>query len=508
MFLQRLYRLSLKQRVGACVLLGAVVSVLAINAWVAEDAYISFRVIDNAVHGYGLRWNVNERVQVYTHPLWLLLLLGAYAITKEVYITSIVVSLVLATLGLIIGAFGIARSFPALVFLLAAAALAAPFVDFATAGLESPLAYVLVALFFWLMLRPRVEIFPVSFIASLLMLTRHDFLLLVMPALLWVLWRHRSWRALGLAVLGMLPFVFWEGFALIYYGFAFPNTAYAKLNAAISHWEYLKQGFRYIADVIVSHPLVTGVFLVGVMVVRANNRRAGRMLMIGVLLYLAYIIWIGGDFMTGRFVAVPFWAALLVCARYWPKDIKMQYMLFAGLVILGGVSARPIWYLVEKHTYAEESYRFNGVADEKSFYFPFTGLVNDGRNTLKVHYWIADALHDLEQGKSVVVRRNVGLYGYFVGPSMYVIDIHALTNPLLSRTRDLDTSARERTTATDWRIGHFTRKIPEGYVESVESGQNVIQDPAIAQLYDDLEVITQGPIWNMDRFRKIFEYAL
>ena len=44
------------------------------NAWLSDDAYITFRTVDNVVNGYGLTWNVVERVQAYTHPLWMLLL--------------------------------------------------------------------------------------------------------------------------------------------------------------------------------------------------------------------------------------------------------------------------------------------------------------------------------------------------------------------------------------------------------------------------------------------------
>ena len=47
------------------------------GAWLCDDAYISFRTADNFVHGYGLTWNVQERVQAYTHPLWLLLFSGS-----------------------------------------------------------------------------------------------------------------------------------------------------------------------------------------------------------------------------------------------------------------------------------------------------------------------------------------------------------------------------------------------------------------------------------------------
>ncbi|MBN1250426.1 MAG: hypothetical protein JXC32_22370, partial [Anaerolineae bacterium] len=66
------------------------------NAWLSDDAYITFRTVDNFVHGYGLTWNVAERVQVYTHPLWMFLLSGVYAITREITITSQVVSILVS----------------------------------------------------------------------------------------------------------------------------------------------------------------------------------------------------------------------------------------------------------------------------------------------------------------------------------------------------------------------------------------------------------------------------
>src|SRR5437879_502662 len=46
--------------------------VLLRNTWICEDAFITYRVSDNWIHGFGLRWNPLDRVQVYTHPLWLL----------------------------------------------------------------------------------------------------------------------------------------------------------------------------------------------------------------------------------------------------------------------------------------------------------------------------------------------------------------------------------------------------------------------------------------------------
>ena len=54
---------------GALALFGVV---LVRTAWLCDDAYINFRTVDNFLHGYGLRWNVAERVQTFTDPLWVL----------------------------------------------------------------------------------------------------------------------------------------------------------------------------------------------------------------------------------------------------------------------------------------------------------------------------------------------------------------------------------------------------------------------------------------------------
>jgi arabinofuranosyltransferase len=62
------------------------------NAWASEDAYISFRTVENFTAGYGLTWNPGERVQAFTHPLWVLLMSVAHGVTSEVYLTSIVLS--------------------------------------------------------------------------------------------------------------------------------------------------------------------------------------------------------------------------------------------------------------------------------------------------------------------------------------------------------------------------------------------------------------------------------
>ena len=44
------------------------------RAWITDDAFITFRVVEQLLAGHGPVYNVGERVQVFTHPLWFLVL--------------------------------------------------------------------------------------------------------------------------------------------------------------------------------------------------------------------------------------------------------------------------------------------------------------------------------------------------------------------------------------------------------------------------------------------------
>src|SRR5437763_7435248 len=56
-------------RVFVALSIAFLVTVLIRTAWIADDAAIELRVVENFVAGLGLRWNIAERVQAYTDPL-------------------------------------------------------------------------------------------------------------------------------------------------------------------------------------------------------------------------------------------------------------------------------------------------------------------------------------------------------------------------------------------------------------------------------------------------------
>ena len=137
---------SRKVKIAALVLIGIYLLLIFINSWMSDDSYITFRTIYNFIHGYGLRWNITERVQTYTHPLWLMILLPGYWLTGHAYITALgncLLFSMLAVVALFLQAKNYRQGLFAILLLIGSRA----YLDFSTSGLENPLTYFLLVLF-------------------------------------------------------------------------------------------------------------------------------------------------------------------------------------------------------------------------------------------------------------------------------------------------------------------------------------------------------------------------
>jgi arabinofuranosyltransferase len=279
------------------------------DAWLCDDAFITLRVVDNFHHGYGLRWNVVERVQVFTHPLWCLTLLfvtwvfGNPALATLWF--SIAVSIV--AFALIVPRPGRHNSDLVLLALLVPASKAA--VQFATSAL-------LVLACGGLEREWKRWDRWVPLLAAAVVLTRQDLLLVVTPlAIAWLV-RKDVRRASAPILAGVGAVAVWELFSLLYYGSLVPNTALAKLNTGFPFSEKTSQGLRYLADFAVRDPigcLVLASCLVVLCAVRRDLQ--ARAVAAGIALYVLYIISIGGDFMSGRFFAAPLFLAVAETVR-------------------------------------------------------------------------------------------------------------------------------------------------------------------------------------------------
>ena len=293
------------------------VYVLVMNAWVCDDAYITLRTVDNLLDGQGLRWNPIERVQTFTHPLWMMLLAVHVVVLRNAYFATLACSFLCCVAMLLLSARtlrGLSPWRPAFLVLLLIASKA--FVDYASSGLENPLSYLLLAALWAPLLRgkPHGATWAVL-LASLAFVNRADTVLLAAPAVAVVLWEQRSrpWRELaGRIALGMLPALAWEAFSIFYYGFPFPNSAYAKLATGIPRADLVSQGVWYFVNSLTWDPVTLSIVAVAVVAAVLRGSTGARAAAVAALLYVVYVGSIGGDFMSGRFLAAPYLLACLV----------------------------------------------------------------------------------------------------------------------------------------------------------------------------------------------------
>ncbi len=464
------------------------------TAWLGDDAHITFRTVDNFVNGRGLTWNTAERVEVYTHPLWMLLFSGLYFITRETYLTAIFFSIALSLLAVLLFAFRVART-PALAILGVVMLIRShAFIDYCTSGLENPLTYLCLAAFFAVYfgsqeITPK-KLFFLSLVASLGTLNRMDTFLLYAPVLAYGFWKCRCFKAVFALFFGFLPFILWKCFSLAYYGFLFPNTAYAKLNTGVAGGELVVQGARYFLHSLKFDPLTLLAIGCGIVASLCERKIRHAVVAAGAIFYLAYIIRIGGDFMGGRFFAAPFFCAVVLISRSTLIKSKPHFLAaFSAAVFIGLLSAEPSFLLSR-----------NGIMNTRLNYYSNTGLLRPKPtgwiNYTLEHEWANEGMRTRKLGTAVVQRRYIGMFGFYAGPRVHIVDLLALTDPLLARL-----PARY---APRWGIGHFERVVPEGYIETIRTGENKIVGRTRAAYYDKLTLLTRGPLFSRERWNTIW----
>jgi len=485
------------------------------TAWVTEDAYITFRTIDNFINGYGLTWNITERVQTYTHPLWMFLLSSIYFFSHEIYYSSIILSFLLSILAISLFSFRISQSFAATVAGITVLCFSKGFIEYSTSGLENPLSHFLTALFLTYFFsgtrrEPNIRyLLILSLIAGMGTLNRMDTILIFFPVLIFYLIQIRNPKAGLLAITaGFLPFAIWELFSLFYYGSLFPNTAYAKLNTGIGGSLMAKQGMYYLVNSIKLDPVLLPVILTGILMPVIKKDKPHITLSASIILYLIYIIKIGGDFMSGRFLTIPLFLSVAVISQYAFNTKKWIIMIVVILFAALFSSQLPILSGPGYGKYRGGIVSAHGISDERRAYYPNVGMLKSfGKDEWPDHRWaatgkkantVAKKLITGDDSKTVSLYQTgttVGLYGYFAGPHVHIIDELSLCDPLLSRLP---------LSGSKWRPGHFRRHIPDGYIETLVLNEDLIQNKSLGKFYDKLKYVITGPLFDLNRIIEIW----
>ena len=474
---------------------------ILITAWIGDDAQITFRQIWNFINGDGITFNFNERVQAFTHPLWFLVLSIISFVTRELFLTTIFTSTVLSLTAILI-LFKVEydvndRKLP-LISPLYLLIFSWSYFDYATSGLENPLSNFLVCLIFLFITRINWQknIYLIYTILALLVLNRLDYSILFLPLAILLMFETKSIKNFLVSIsFGLLLLISWHLFATIYFGSPLANTFYAKMNSDFPLDQVVSSGWKYIVSLDTDFSTLI-IILFGIVVSFFSKNKFLISISLGQILYMCYIISIGGDFMLGRFFTILVFISVgqIICSislisthyrKYWNWLLITSIIL---CVINGLVSDNFPFFSARDYKPSRAAYTFG---DERGGNYRFGGLLSVGR----------DSWPELTKFPNEKPQEYLTLCSFLgaisnVNSTKYVIDLCALSDAFLARIPPIKHSR--------WVSGHFPRKLPLGYGDFLTGKINELPDSKLNDLLNDVQLAINGDFFTIERWQSIW----
>lgn len=432
-----------------------------------DDSFITFRYVENFIHGNGLVFNIGEKVEGYTNFLWLLLL-SVFAIFKfDLLSTSQYLSVGFGVL-ILFAAYKTSQliniqpdfssqskkikdtsepSYVNIIFNIIPVILlvfTGAFTYWSVSGMESSMFifFAMISIYYYIKEKDSGDInykFAVYlFVASL---TRPEGLYLFFIILFHkVVVTFAAKKNLGESIkilfsknnlITYLIFIIPTGlyilFRLSYYGYPFPNTFYAKTGIS---WVYIQAGLDYTWSFFKSYMLYGLVYLLPLILFKVKrNFFEISFLYILTFFYTLYIISVGGDVLQlHRFFLpiLPFFYILFakflkyVFENLRSKSPSFNFSTYSFIFLAVTVSIALFNYYSSKDKIKDVTELENGLVDKMR---------------------LAGTWFHQEQVKKgqpmTIVATTIGAVSYYAGLDVSVIDMLGLTDKEIAHNPQL-----------------------------------------------------------------------
>ncbi|MBN2803478.1 MAG: hypothetical protein JXR91_10310 [Deltaproteobacteria bacterium] len=387
----------------------------------ADDSFIFFRYANNIVTGHGPVFNINERVEGFTSPLWLALLtLCQFAHIEILHGATLLGTFFTIATFLSVLYFKGLYTHPLLRISCGLFILVQPWVMFwATSGMETFLfTFLIVATFsrFFVEREKGGSHYLSGVMAGLTFLSRPDAVIMIV-VLQMNRQRIRS-RFQFLSALAIFPFLY-EIFRIYYYGQLLPNTAVLKMGFSFAH---LSMGLNYIRNFITDNPVFFLSLIPAVMAIFndkefQHERNLIRQIYLFIIWNMVYFIFIGGDFFENH---------------------RFFVSLFPFMALLSAIGLQQIYSLISiKKYYGQKIISIIAPAS----IVVIVSLVSFKVTMLKSGhgiFWITNAGKlGLSLGKelshqNLVASSHIGALGYY--SNLPVLDLLGLTDSVIAKT--------------------------------------------------------------------------
>lgn len=297
--------------------------------WLGDDAMISMRFARNLANGMGLVWNAGEYVEGYTNFLWTAYMAHVHLLPIPISMTSLVVLLTniilaAATIPAIVAlVHALGGRTTATVATVAAYVFSANTMYWGSYGYETVLLTFLFVVALYRVLNESQSngpTFPTYLLIGSISLVRAD--AIVLSAILYLismlLNRDDLRPVLAYSAISFLVPLAHEVYRIQYYGDVLPNTAYLKTI----NWDgrYIA-GLAYVSSFAMRYVFPIALAAIGA---RASRRWVQRYLLAMIILYMAYIAFIGGDAFPDYRFFVPVFPLLMALAFVAVQDLELS----------------------------------------------------------------------------------------------------------------------------------------------------------------------------------------
>lgn len=509
-------------------------------SWNCDDSYHSFVMAEHLIHGKGLVYSAGYRTTASTCPLLTLLQAGVLAIVRLPEICTLLIGLGFAGFAGYIVIFRFCKSRFSIVFSALVMTCSYCFMCFTTSGLENCLLYcfgaALLDLFYHNENLNRKQLFGMALLMSLLAMARTDSVLVFIPVAVYAyLFRTKVkfYQRVVIGFAGLLPFAGWTLFSLLYYGFPFPNTFYAKVYTGFPASDYLIRGAVYHGASWLYDPLLLLIPAAFIFLAFRLKDRTALVSAAGIVVYCIYVFKIGGDFMLGRHLTLQYFCSLCgiiyltavhdLCNVLTFRSVKISRKVLSAAAVCTIFFGGAVWHDTvcqnlnrnvmniynAYHTYCNavderfgyQANRYNiihslvcGLLGRPSY---FENLMNFSVERIRERYLTDESIRGICTECDKAMMCGYSAYRLSQEGDYYLTDDIALPDPLLSHLH----AEYEPL----WRIGHMERAIPAGYEESLAKGTNLIEDPSLHEYYDKLLLIMTGELFDRERIQTIID---
>ena len=408
---------------------------LTINyAWLCDDIFISFIYAKNFLEGNGLVYNPGERVEGFTHPLWVFFLIIFKYIGIDFEITPKILG-ILSFIGIIFLLFAISykreklNNFENYFFPLAAIFCISnyDFIIWTTGGLETMFYAFLVFLIFYVLNFSEYEENKKTIIlgglSGLLLLTRPDGAVFILALLFSIAikdfffeinYAKIAKKVFSIGALAFAIFLPYFIFRILYYGDIYPNTYYAKDGDKFDIFYIIRFGLVYIYYYFYVYIDSFLIFAANVYLIFKNLKTKDRLknylkdsnnfsffsAIVFILFYLIlFVARYGGDFMFARFIIpiVPllYFSGEFIIASYLNSKLKYFYgLLFSFLILFSSYFLRG---------------EFFEAGEQETKYIPLVGEVETTKNPFIKIDFVADENDVYFKKENYQIDSNVAL---------------------------------------------------------------------------------------------------